>query len=65
MQLKPLINVKFTEEQTKLVDFDIEELLYKDVIVPCVCVDGEFCFPNFYLPSVGWNPATDFGPEIT
>ena len=50
VQLKLLINVKITEEQTKLVDLEIEELLNKDVIVPCACEEGEFVSPIFTRP---------------
>ena len=50
VQLKPLINVKFTEEQTKLVDLEIEKLLNKDVIVPCACEEGEFVSSIFTRP---------------
>ena len=50
VQLKLLINVKFTEEQTKLVDLEIEELLNKDVIVACACEEGEFVSPIFTCP---------------
>ena len=51
VQLNPLTNVNFTEEQTKLVDLEIEKLLNKDVIVPCtMCHEGEFVSPTFTRP---------------
>ena len=50
VQLNPLTNVNFTEEQTKLVDLEIEKLHNKDVIVPCTHEEGEFVSPIFTRP---------------
>jgi hypothetical protein len=50
VQSKTLMNVKFTEAQTKLVDHEIRKLLNKGVIVSCTREEGDFVSPIFTRP---------------
>jgi hypothetical protein len=50
VQSKTLMNVKFTEAQTKLVDHEIEKLLNKGVFVSCTREEGDFVSPIFTRP---------------
>ncbi|CAB4045411.1 Hypothetical predicted protein [Paramuricea clavata] len=52
VQSKTLMNVKFTETQTKLVDHEIGKLLNKGVIVSCTREEGDFVSPIFTRPKM-------------
>ena len=47
---KPVVQMHFSQEQTKAVDTEVQVLLSKGVVVPCSHSSDEYVSPIFVVP---------------